>query len=204
MSPLPPMPPPALVAACATPPHGKVFVRAGVDKWDIRPTVEMAELARMAKETGAGGAHLPYGFYTASVAYAVSAEIGNAARDVCQGPVIIDVTMRLTNRHIGVTRDVPEGSCQFARIAAHYRHHAKADEAVFQRYVLKVTAVLNQTGLPALIEAAGPDGAHIPTAVTAVIEPVLTEMDAARTAARKAVDTPAEVEKLDGPCGESL
>jgi len=45
---------------------------------------------------------------------------------------------------------------------------------------------------------------RIPAAVNEVIEPVLADMDAARTAARKTVDTPDEVERLDGPCGESL
>ena len=43
------LPPPALVAGCATPPHGKVLVLAGVDAWDIHPTVDTAELDRMAK-----------------------------------------------------------------------------------------------------------------------------------------------------------
>ena len=59
--------------------------------------------------------------------------------------VDIRVMMRLTNRHIGIARDIPEGSCRFARISAHYRHHAEADEAVFQRYVLKLTATLGKT-----------------------------------------------------------
>jgi hypothetical protein len=124
---------------------------------------------------------------------------------VCQGPVTIRVMMRLTNRHIGIAKDIPEGSCRFARISAHYRHHAEADEAVFQRYVLKVTTVLSDA-VPALLAATGTDNApvHIPAAVDAVIEPVLASMDADRSAARKAVDTPDEVEKLEAPCNESL
>lgn len=200
------LPPPAFVVACAIPPRGKVLVLAGVDASDIGPTVDMAQLARMAKATGAGGVHPPYGFYSGAVAYAVTADIGNVTQDVCQGPVTIRVTMRLTNRHIGVARDIPPGSCRFATITAHYRRHAEADEAVFKRYVLKVTVVLNEARLPALISAAGPDDAptHIPLAVDAVIEPVLTAMDTARAAARRAVDTPDEVEKLNRPCGTDL
>ena len=200
------LPPPAFVAACATPPHGKVLVLAGVDAWDIHPTVDTAELDRMAKETGLGGAHPAYGVYSSAVAYAVTTDIGNAARDVCQGPVTIRVMMRLTNRHIGIAKDIPEGSCRFARISAHYRHHAEADEAVFQRYVLKVTATLGESKMAALIATAGPDDApaHITAAVDAMIEPVLTSMDAARSTERKAVDTPGEVEKLEAPCNESL
>jgi hypothetical protein len=38
------LPPPALVAACATPPQRKVLVLAGIDAWDIHPTVDTAEL----------------------------------------------------------------------------------------------------------------------------------------------------------------
>jgi hypothetical protein len=199
------LPPPAFVAGCATPPHGKALVLAGVDAWDVRPTVDTAELDRMAKETGLGGPHQAYGVYSSAVAYAVTTDIGNAARDVCQGPVTIRVMMRLTNRHIGIAKDIPEGSCRFARISAHYRHHAEADEAVFQRYVLKVTTVLSDA-VPALLAAIGTDNApvHIPAAVDAVIEPVLASMDADRSAARKAVDTPDEVEKLEAPCNESL
>jgi hypothetical protein len=167
---------------------------------DIRPTVEMAQLDRMAKETGAGGAHRAYGFYFGAVAYTVTADIGNPAQDACQGPVAINVAMRLTDRHIGISRDIPAGSCRFAKITAHYQHHAEADEAVFQRYVLKVTSVLSATGTGALI--AGPDDTpgRIAAAVNTVIEPVLADMDAARSAARNAVDTPDEVEKLDAAC----
>lgn len=200
------LPPPALSAACATPPHGKVRVLAGVDAWDIRPTVDLARLDRMAKETGLGGAHPAYGFYSSTIAYAVTTDIDNTARDVCQGPVVIRVTMRLTSRHIGIAKDIPGGSCRFARISAHYRHHAEADEAVFQRYVLKVTAVLGQSNMAALIATASPYDAptRITAAVDVMIEPVLTAMDAARSTARKAVDTPGEVEKLEAPCSESL
>jgi hypothetical protein len=200
------LPPPALVAGCATPPHGKVVVLAGIDAWDIHPTVDTAELNRMAKETGLGGAHPAYGIYLSTIAYAVTTEIGNAAQDVCQGPVDIRVTMRLTNRHIEIAKDIPEGSCRFARISVHYRHHAEADEAVFQRYVLKLTATLGETKMAALIGTAGPDDApaRITAAIDAMIEPVLTSMDAARSTARKAVDTPGEVEKLEAPCNESL
>jgi hypothetical protein len=94
--------------------------------------------------------------------------------------------MRLTNRHIGIARDIPEGSCGFARITAHYRHHAEADEAVFQRYVLKVTAMLGESKMAALIATAGQDNApaRITAAVDAMIEPVLTSMNVARTTAR--------------------
>lgn len=196
------LPPPALVAVCATPPHGKVLVTAGVDAWDIRPTVAIEQLERLAKETGAGGGHRAYGFYAGTVAYAVTTEIGNPAQDVCQGPVTIRVTMRLTNRQIGVARDISPDSCLFARVTAHYRHHAEADEAVFQRYVLKVTAALRQAGLSEFMADGGPS--NIPAAVDAVVEPLLADMDSARTAVRKAVDTPGEVEKLEAPCGESL
>jgi hypothetical protein len=200
------LPPPAFVAACATSPRGKVLVTAGIDKWDIGPTVDTAELNRMAKETGAQGRHPAYGFYIGAVAYAVTAEIGNAANDICQGPIFIHVTMRLTNRHIGVANDIPAGSCRFARITAHYRHHADADEAVFQHYVLEVTAVLSRTRMSALMATAGAGAgpAHIPEAVATVIEPVMSDMDAARKAARMAVDTPGEIEKLGGPCDDSL
>jgi hypothetical protein len=203
---LPALPPPAMVAACATPPHGKVIVVVDTDAWDIRPTIDMAQLGRMAKETGLEGAHPAYGFYSSSVAYAVRTDVSNAARDVCQGPLEIRVMMRLTNRHIGIAKDIPEGSCRFARITAHYRHHAEADEAMFQRYVLKLTATLGETKMAALIATAGPNytPARITATIDAMIEPVLAAMDTARSTARKAVDTPGEVEKLEAPCSESL
>jgi hypothetical protein len=200
------LPPPALLAACVMPPRVKVFVTARIDSWDIHPTADTAELDRMARETGMGGKHRPFGFYMGEVASAVTADIGNAAKDPCQGPVTIRLTMRLTSRHIGVAKDIQSSSCRFARIVAHYRHHADADEAVFQRYVLKVTAALSETRASLL---SGSDGAAdaqagILEAADAVIEPVLAEMDAARASARLAVDTPGKVEKLDSACGEGI
>jgi hypothetical protein len=161
------VPPPVFVAVCATPPQGKVLVTAGIDKWDIGPTVDTAQLDRIAKQTGAVAQHQPYGFYSGDVAYAVTANMGNTAKDSCPGPIFIHVTMRLTNRHIGVAADIPRGSCRFARIAAHYRHHAEADQEVFQRYVLKVTTILGEAQMSALIAASETDGraVHIPSAV---------------------------------------
>jgi hypothetical protein len=69
---------------------------------------------------------------------------------------------------------------------AHYRHHADADEAVFQRYVLKVTAALSETraSLLSASDGAADAQAGILEAADAVIEPVLAEMDAARASAR--------------------
>lgn len=197
------LPPPALTAACATPPQVKALVTARIDPWNIGPTVDTAELDHMAKETGMGGKHRAYGFYRGDVASAVTAEIGNAANDVCQGPIFIHLTMRLTNRHIGVAKDIQSSSCRFAK--AHYRHHADADEAVFQRYVLKVTATLSDARASSLIGSGdtAPAPASIPKAVDAVIEPVLADMDAARTSARLAVDTPGEIERLDGACSSN-
>jgi hypothetical protein len=195
-----------LMAACAAPPQVKVLVTARIDPWDIGPTVDTAELDRMARETGLGGKHRPYGFYIGDVAFAVTADIGNVANDVCQGPIFIRLTMRFTNRHIGVAKDIQSNSCHFAGIVAHYRHHADADEAVFQRYVLKVTATLSDARASSLIGAT--DTAHVPAsipeAVNTAIEPVLADMDAARISARVAVDTPSEVEKLDDACSDGI
>jgi len=201
---LPALPPSAFVAACATPPHSKVLVLGGVDAWDIHPTVDMAQLDRMAKESGADRAHRAYGFYSSDIAYAVTVDIGNPAQDACQGPVAIRVTMRLTDRQIGVVGDMPTGSCRFTRIATHYQHHAEADEALFQGYVLKVIAALSEADPATLIAGSNDTPAHITAAVNAVVKPVLADMDTNRGAARKAVDTPAEVEKLEAPCDDSL
>jgi hypothetical protein len=112
--------------------------------------------------------------------------------------------MRLTDRHIGVAGDMPTGSCRFARIATHYQHHAKADEALFQGYVLKVIAALSEADPATLIAGSDDTPARITAAVNAVVKPVLAGMDTNRDAARKAVDTPAEVEKLEAPCDDSL
>ena len=120
---MPALPPPAIVAACAAPVRGKVLMHASVDTWDIRPTVDLAQLDQLAKDAGSNSPHRAYGFYKSDVVYAVTAEIGNAAHDACRGPVIINVTMRLTNRHIGIASDIPAGSCRFTQIAEHYRHH---------------------------------------------------------------------------------
>ena len=114
--------------------------------------------------------------------------------------------MRLTNRHIGVAKDIQSGSCHYARVVAHYRHHADADEAVFQSYAVKVTATLDGARVSSLLGAGGVANARagILKATDAAIEPVLAEMDAARVSVRSAVDTPGEVEKLDGACGEGI
>ena len=153
-----------------------------------------------------GGRHRAYGFYIGDVALAATADIDNAAGNACQGPVTVHLTMRLTNRHIGVAKDIQSGSCHFARVVAHYRHHAVADEAVFQSYATKVAATLESAPVSSFLGSVGaanpPDS--ILKAAHAAIEPVLADMDAARISVRSNVDTPAEIKELTGSCDAEI
>ena len=189
-------------AACPKLPPVKALVVAGVERLSVETDFRLAQLRTLAKQTDRVGAHPPYGFYIGSVAYSISVTIGNESHDVCLGPINIQVTMKLVARHIEVAQELRNDPCKFGKVVAHYQHHAKADEAVFEHYVVLVTAALFHTPAASFTAdlGAGSVRKQIAQATQSVIEPVLASMDADRASARSAVDTPAEVSRLEKAC----
>jgi hypothetical protein len=202
---LPPaLPPAVMVTACSTQPSIKAVVVAGVDPIAISSDLSLASITQLSKQSNRVGKHPPYGFYLGGVAYKIFVDIGNDADDVCKGPVNIRVSMRLTDRHIEVAEDLKKDACRFRKIMAHYRHHADTDAALFERYVVNVTTTLGHLSESSFASAY--DNDRPKQAITLIandaIEPVLSEMDAERAALPSSVDTPEEVEKMEGTCTE--
>ena len=188
-------------AACPRPPV-KALVMAGVEPLSVETDFQLAQLRVLAKQANRVEVHPPYGFYIGSVAYSISVSIVNEAHDVCLGTVNIQVTMKLVGRHIEVAQELRNDPCKFSKVIAHYQHHAEADEAVFERYVVLVTAALSHMPAASFVAdlGAGSTRKQIAQATQSVIEPVLASMDADRASARSAVDTPAEVSGLEKAC----
>jgi hypothetical protein len=195
------LPPLAAVAACPAQPL-TAFVVAGIDPLTIGTEFDFAKLRGLARETKRLGKHAPYGFYFSSVAYAISVEIGNDAQDVCTGPVTVRVSLRLTDRHIEVAQDFRNDPCRFPKMVAHYQHHADADKAAYQRYVPEVNAALAQMPASSLGDAyhAEHPKESIGRVAEDAIKPALDAMNIGRESMRQAVDTPAEVQELEGVC----
>lgn len=189
-------------AACPRPPPVKALVMAGAEPVSVQTDFGLAQLRTLAKQANRVELHPPYGFYIGGVAYAISVTIGNEAHDVCVGPVNIRMTMKLVTRHIEVAQELKDDPCKFRRVVAHYQHHAEADAAVFERYVVLVTEALSHTPAASFVAnlAAGSVRKQIAQATQSVIEPVLASMDADRASARAVVDTPAEVSGLEKAC----
>lgn len=191
-----------IAAACSRPPPVKAFVVAGIDPLSIATDLSLAELRELADQANRGAAHPPYGFYRGDVADAIKVDIGNDAYDACLGPIVIRVALKLANRHIEVAQELRNDPCKFAKVVAHYQRHAEADEAVFERYVVRATATLLHTPASSFVvgSAAGSVRKQIALAVQSIIEPVLTAMDADRASVRKTVDTLAEVNRMETAC----
>jgi hypothetical protein len=191
-------------AVCAAQPSMKALVVAGVDPVAVSSDLSLAALTQLSEKSHRAGKHPPYGFYFGAVAYKIFVDIGNDDGDICKGPVMIRVTMRLTDRHIDIAQDLKNDACRFPKIAAHYRHHADSDVAVFERYVVKVTTTLGHLSTSSFAKAYQNDKPRQAIALIAqdAIEPILDEMDAERAALPSLVDTPQEVEKLKGTCSE--
>ncbi len=120
----------------------KAIVDAGIDPVTETSDLSLAALTQLSKQSHRVGNHPPYGFYLGAVAYKIFVDISNDGGDLCKGPVNIRLSMRLTDRHIEIAQDMKDDDCRFPKIAAHYRHHADSDAAVFKRYVVKVTTTL--------------------------------------------------------------
>ena len=123
------------------------------------------------------------------------------------GPIEIEVTIELTSRHIEIAQDLRNNACQFNAAVVHYRQHARADAAVFQRHVVMVTQILNRISASDLFSAAGNSGVRGNTLVPviqSIIKPALDEMHIERVSAIEAVDTPAEIRRLEQSCSDHL
>jgi hypothetical protein len=191
-------------AACPQPPPVKALVMAGVEPLSVETDFGLAQLRALAKQENRVELHPPYGFYLGGVADAITVTIGNDAHDVCLGPINIQVTMKLMARRIEVAQELKDDPCKFRKVVAHYEHHAEADAAVFERYVLLVTAALSHTPAASFVATLGAGSVRkqIAQATQSIIEPVLASMDADRASARMAVDTPAEVSKMETTCAK--
>lgn len=201
----PPVFPPALIAAaCSAQPSMKAVVVADVSPVTLSSDLSLAALTQMSEKSHRAGKHPPYGFYFGAVAYKIFVEIGNDAGDICKGPVSVRMTLQLTERHIEIAQEIKNDACRFRKIAAHYRHHADSDAEVFKRYVVKVTTTLGHLSRSSFAKAYENDKPRQAIALIAqdAIEPILDEMDAERAALSSLVDTPQEVEKLEGTCSE--
>jgi hypothetical protein len=205
---LPPsgLPPLVMVSACTTLPSTRVFVTAGVEPAITGFKFSFAQLQQLSREVNRAGPHPPYGFYFGAIALSIGIDIGNAADDLCQGPVAIRVSLRLADRRIEVAQDLTGDPCRFPKIMAHYRHHAEADAAVFQRYSLKVAETLVDLSEAAFAGAYGAENPRpdILRLTQTMIEPVLRALNADREAAREAVDHPAEVRELEAACSDHI
>jgi hypothetical protein len=193
-------------AACPRPPPVKALVMAGMDPLSVSTDFSLAKLRELAKQANRAAAHPAYGFYLGAVADAIEVDIGNDAHDACLGPIDIRVTLKLTHRRIEVAQELRDDPCKFAIVVAHYQRHAEADEAVFERYIVRVTATLSHTPTAAFVTdpVAGSTRKQIALAVQSIIEPVLTAMEADRASVGKTVDTPAEVNRLESVCTKQL
>ncbi|MDQ2763049.1 MAG: hypothetical protein M3Y22_06025 [Pseudomonadota bacterium] len=193
-------------AACPKPPPIKALVTASEESLSVATDFHLPELRKLAQQAGRAAAHPPYGFYLGSVAYTIVVDIDNEAHDVCLGPIDIRLTMQLTNRRIEVAQELKDDPCKFTKVVTHYHHHADADQAIFERYVRLVTATLSHTPATAFVAdlAAASVGERIARTVQSIIEPVLASMDTDRISARKAVDTAAEVSRLESVCTKQL
>jgi hypothetical protein len=201
----PPVFPPAIMAAaCSAQPSMKAVVEAGVEPVALSSDLSLAALAQMSEKSHRAGKHPPYGFYFGAVAYKIFVEIGNDAGDICKGPVNVRMTLQLTDRHIEIAQEIKDDACRFPKIAAHYRHHADSDVALFERYVAKITTTLGHLPRSSFADAYENDKPNQAIALIAqhAIEPILDEMDVDRAALPSQVDTPEEVAKLESTCSE--
>ena len=196
-----------LASACPQPPPVKVHVVGRVDEIAIGTEFDLAQLRELSDRFGRGTKHRPLGYYVSQISGETSVSVGNAQQDLCMGPIEIEVTIELTSRHIEIAQDLRNNACQFNAAVVHYRQHARADAAVFQRHVVMVTQILNRISASDLFSAAGNSGVRGNTLVPviqSIIKPALDEMHIERVSAIEAVDTPAEIRRLEQSCSDHL
>ena len=161
------------------------------------------QIRALRERSGATARHEVYGFYIAGIGYVMAPFIDRRPDASCGKSVSIRFAIKLFDRHIEVGRDMQRDSCRFAAIVAHYKRHAEADERFFGDYVRAVTAALEGVKIPPLSsdgELIDSDMAKINQAIRLVVEPVLEGMDSARKAAIATVDSPGEIQRLEGAC----
>jgi hypothetical protein len=109
------------------------------------------------------------------------------------------------DRRIELGRELEQDACLLAAALRHYEKKAKADEAVFARYVLAIATTLRATPLPAINLTVGrsldqPARTRIEQWVDSLVEKSLQPFHDARMATQQAVDTPLELSRLAHAC----
>ena len=168
-----------VASACPRPPPVRVHVVGRAHEMTTGTAFDLAQLRELSDRIGGRRKHPTFGFYVSRVFGETAVTIDNDRQDLCAGPVEIEVTINLGDRHIEIGRDLLNDICRFNAVASHYRHHAEADLNLLQRYVAVVTQTLAGAPLSDVIGAAGIPGLRdktIASTIHAIIEPVLDEM----------------------------
>lgn len=200
---------PAALAACEISPKGEIHVAGEPEMVNVGTHFSLGEIAGLAKAAGRAGNDTPLGFYTSRLQYAVSVAIEMGPEALCTKHVRIDVNMQLVDRRLEIGQEVERQPCQFVAALHHYERKAKADETVFERYVLSTATMLGGTALPVVsISADDTLDATVRTQieqwVKTLVEQGKESFNSERVAAVHGVDTPDEMQRLALACTKGI
>lgn len=189
--------------ACPAPAKAAFSIEALHEPVDVAMDFTLAEIIRLAEQTGWTGNYIPLGFSIAKTGYRVILEVNGRDEEDCSEPVKASVLVMLTDRRIEIAKDLKGDPNCLSTARHHYILHAASDDAVLTQFAEELSPVLSPLTLPNLqhnAKLADEDRVQLEGVIRAAIDRVWPSLPVAMRAASKGVDSPDAVAALVHAC----
>jgi len=174
------------------------------DQVALATDFRLDQIAGLANQAGTIYKSAPLGFYTAQVDDKIQVDVDHGAAGSCLPHIQVQLHLQLIRRRIEIGQEVAQTPCLYGAVLEHYRKKAAADEAAFAAYADAVAADLRTTPFAGMaVRDSGFDDATktaVEHWVKSVIDQRAPPFHAARAAAQRNVDSPAEQHRLAQAC----
>lgn len=201
---LPPPPPRALAIACPPrTPGARVEVAVSDRAPRLSHDTPVAGLNALAGQgVGTGFQHLGLTLLRSEWRSEIGLRLAGGDGGVCAVVEHVRVTLAHAENRILIAREIPAGSCLYEEVEAHERQHVAANTRVLRAAVAPARRVLEAWAAEAEARAADPEAAKavLQEGLRQAMEPVMAALNERRVEANRAIDSPAEYQRLSRSC----
>lgn len=168
----------------------------------VSDSLSLDEIRTLYAANGAQTPHKPLGFYVSTFYYRIETDTGEPTP--CPGQVNVRVNLVLDARQIVLGREVMAVPCMRNAAANHYRQHARANVRAVTNLSERLKTIMSDTNRIRALQQAGASGPDIERLLRPILEGELPVFDAESRELQSAVDTPAEIKKLEYACSTPI
>jgi hypothetical protein len=164
----------------------------------ISNSLSLEEIRQLYDASGAKVAHQPFGLYTSTFYYRLEVDPSYPAD--CAVGSQVRVTMVLDSRRIFLGRELGDRPCLRDAALSHYWRHAGANTQALLALSQRLQKAVGDQELLKALQTAGPSMPAVERVLRPALDRQLPQFDAENRELHAAVDTPAEVHRLEDAC----